>query len=90
MNLYIANLSFDVTEDVLRKLFGEQGQVSSVKIITDYNTGQSRGFAFLEMTNDSDAEKAIAKLNNAPLNGRNISVQVARPKEDKPRRNNFG
>lgn len=86
MNIYVSNLGFNVTEEDLRKLFSQYGQVSSVKVITDYNTGQSRGFAFIEMPNNGEGEKAISKLNNSDLNNRSISVQVARPKEDKSKR----
>ena len=89
MNLYVSNLGFSVTEKALKDLFSQHGQVSSAKVITDYNTGQSRGFAFVEMPNDAEAEKAISKLNNTDLDSRTISVVVARPKEDKPRKSNF-
>jgi RNA recognition motif-containing protein len=89
MNIYVSNLGFNVTEEDLKKLFSQFGQVGSVKLITDYNTGQSRGFAFVDMPNNSEGEKAIAKLNNSELNSRSISVQVARPKEEKPKRSNF-
>ena len=85
MNLYVSSLDFKVTEEDLRKLFSQYGQVKSAKVITDYNTGQSRGFAFVEMSNEAEGQKAIDKLNNTELNNRNISVQPARPKEDKPR-----
>lgn len=89
MNLYVSNLSFNVTEQDLKNLFSQHGQVSSAKLITDYNSGQSRGFAFVEMANDNEGQTAIDKLNNAELSGRNISVQVARPKEDRPKKNNY-
>lgn len=89
MNLYVSNLGFSVTEKSLKDLFSQHGQVSSAKVITDYNTGQSRGFAFVEMPNDSEAEKAISKLNNTEIDSRTISVVVARPKEDKPRKSNY-
>ena len=86
MNIYVSRLDFNVTEQDLKKLFAEYGQVSSVKLITDYNTGASRGFAFVEMPNDAEGQKAIDKLNNSELNNQPISVQVARPKEDRPKR----
>jgi RNA recognition motif-containing protein len=89
MNLYVSNLGFNVTEQELKALFAQHGQVSSVKVITDYNTGQSRGFAFVEMPNDAEGQKAIGKLNETTVNDRQISVQVARPKEDKPRNSNY-
>jgi RNA recognition motif-containing protein len=89
MNLYVSNLGFNVTEEDLKNLFGQHGQVSSAKIITDYNTGQSRGFAFVEMPNDAEGQAAMGQLDNSAMNDRNISVQVARPKEDRPKRNNY-
>jgi len=89
MNIYVSRLDFNMTEQDLRKLFAEFGQVSSVKLITDYNTGASRGFAFVEMPNDAEGQKAIDKLNNSEVNSQTISVQVARPKEDRPKRNDF-
>ena len=89
MNLYVSNLGFSVTEEELKALFNQHAQVSSAKVITDYNSGKSRGFAFVEMPNDEEAQAAINKLNNTDLNSRQISVQVARPKEDKPKRNNY-
>jgi RNA recognition motif-containing protein len=88
MNLYVSNLDFKVTEEDLKKLFAQHGQVTSVKLITDYNTGASRGFAFIEMQNDAEGEKAISKLNGTELQNRSLSVQQARPKEDKPKRIN--
>ena len=89
MNLYVSNLGFGVTEKALKDLFSQHGQVSSAKVITDYNTGQSRGFAFVEMPNDAEAEKAISKLHNTEVDNRTISVVIARPKEDKPKKNNY-
>lgn len=89
MNIYVSNLGYDVTEQDLKKLFAQQGEVSSVKVITDYNTGASRGFAFLVMPNDSEAQKAIEKLNGTELNGRAISVQIAKPKEDNAGRSQY-
>ena len=86
MNLYVSNLDFNVKEEDLQKLFSQHGQVSSTKVITDYNTGSSRGFAFVEMPDDAEGQKAIDQLNNSTLNSRNMSVQEARPKEErKPR-----
>ena len=89
MNLYVSNLGYDVTEPELKKLFSEYGIVNSVRIITDYNTGSSRGFAFVDMPNDSEAEKAMSKLNSKEMNSRAMSVQVARPKEDKGKKSNY-
>jgi len=89
MNLYVSNLGYDVTEPELKKLFSEYGIVNSVRIITDYNTGSSRGFAFVDMPNDSEAEKAMSKLNSKEMNSRAMSVQVARTKEDKGKKSNY-
>lgn len=85
MNIYISNLSFQITDEDLRDLFAEYGEVSSAKVITDKFTGDSRGFGFVEMPQDEAANKAIAELDKSKWDGRNINVSVARPKEDKPR-----
>jgi RNA recognition motif-containing protein len=83
MNIYVSNLSFAVENDDLRGFFEEYGEVSSARIITDKETGRSRGFGFVEMTDDAAAQKAISELNGASVQGRNISVTEARPKEEK-------
>lgn len=85
MNIYISNLSFQITDEDLRDLFAEYGEVSSAKVITDKFTGDSRGFGFVEMPQDEAANKAIAELDKSKWDGRNINVSVARPKEEKPR-----
>ena len=85
MNIYVGNLSHDVTEDELRQEFEAFGQVTSANIITDRFSGQSRGFGFVEMGNNEEAEAAIAALNGKDLKGRTLSVNVARPRPDKPR-----
>ena len=85
MNIYVSNLSFNVQDEDLREYFEEYGEVTSAKIITDKFTNRSRGFGFVEMTDDTAAEKAIAELNGASVDGRTISVTVARPREEKPR-----
>ena len=82
MNLYIGNLDYSIKEEQLRELFEELGEVSSVKVITDKFTGRSKGFGFIEMPNDSEAEQAIASLNKKTLKDREISVTVARPKTE--------
>lgn len=87
MNLYVGNLSYDLTEDDLRELFSEFGEISSVNIITDKFTGRSKGFGFVEMPSQEDAEKAISGLNEKDVKGRNLKVNQARPREDRPRRN---
>ncbi len=84
MNLFVSNLSFQTEEQDLRKLFEEFGAVSSAKIITDRETGRSRGFGFVEMDSEKDAKEAISKLNNKEIEGRNLSVSVARDKPSKP------
>ncbi len=88
MNLFVGNLSFEVTQSDLEGMFSSLGQVSSAKVMMDRETGRSRGFAFVEMPNDSEARSAIQSLNGKDLKGRKINVNEARPKEDRPRGNN--
>lgn len=83
--LYIGNLSFKVTEDELQEKLAEFGQVESVKIITDRDTGQSKGFGFAEMATDAEARAAIDGLNGKDLGGRSLKVNEARPQERGPR-----
>ncbi len=85
MNIYISNLSFQITDEDLRDLFAEYGEVTSAKVITDKFTGDSRGFGFVEMPQEEAANKAISELDKSKWDGRNINVSVARPKEEKPR-----
>jgi RNA recognition motif-containing protein len=80
MNMYVSNLGFHTSDDDLRKLFEAFGQVSSAKVITDRETGRSRGFGFVEMATNTEAEAAMAKLNGKDIEGRAISVTVAREK----------
>jgi RNA recognition motif-containing protein len=82
-NIFVGNLSFNSTEDELRKLFESYGQVDRVSILTDRETGRSRGFAFVEMTNTEEGEKAIAGLNGTQFGGRTINVNEARPKAER-------
>jgi cold-inducible RNA-binding protein len=89
-NIYVGNLSFDATEDQVRGLFEAYGAVDRVSIITDRDTGQPRGFAFVEMTDDDAAGKAMEALNGTNLSGRNLTVNEARPKADRPRRDGGG
>jgi len=91
MNIYVGNLAFRTTEDDLRQLFGEYGEVSSVKIISDRETGRSRGFGFVEMPNQAEAEAAINAINDTDVGGRNLRVNEARPRTDRPgpRRDRF-
>jgi RNA recognition motif-containing protein len=82
-NIYVGNLDFRTTEEELQKAFGVYGQVDRVNIVTDKNTGQKRGFAFVEMANDAEGEKAIAVLNGSLMDGRTVSVKEARPKGER-------
>jgi cold-inducible RNA-binding protein len=82
-NIFVGNLSFRTTEDEVRSLFAAYGSVERVNLITDRDTGQPRGFGFVEMSNDGEAERAIAELNGRELGGRAINVNEARPKEDR-------
>lgn len=90
MNIYIGNLNFNLVEDELKEIFEAYGEVSSVRIITDKFSGRSKGFGFVEMTNDSEANKAIENLNGADVGGRNIKVSVAQEKQDRPDRGERG
>jgi RNA recognition motif-containing protein len=86
--LYVGNLSYATTEGNLSELFGAVGEVTSVSVITDRMSGRSKGFAFVEMAEDSAAQEAIAQLNSKELDGRAINVAEARPQ--KPRGNRYG
>jgi len=86
LKLFVGNLSFDTTEEELKELFGQVGTVQSVNIIRDKYTNNSKGFGFIEMGSNEEAEKAIAQLNGKELHGRNLSVAEARP----PREHRFG
>ena len=86
MNIYVGNLPYSVTEDELRNLFGEFGEVSSANIITDRYTGKSKGFGFVEMPNQQEAEEAIGNINDSSVQGRNVKVSQARPQKDRPPR----
>ncbi len=89
MNIYVGNLSYDVTDNDLRNAFGEFGSVSKANIIMDKMTGKSKGFAFIEMDNDAEGQKAIDELNGADLMGRNLKVNLARPREERPARKSW-
>lgn len=86
MNIYVGNLSYAVTEDELKGVFSEFGEVSNVNIITDKYSGQSKGFGFVEMPNDSEADEAIKALNESELKGRTIKVNQAKPRDERPQR----
>ena len=83
MNIYVGNMSYKMTEDDLRALFAEFGEVTSVKIIEDRETGRPKGFAFVEMANKEDGDNAINNLNDKEIDGRNLKVNEARPREQK-------
>lgn len=82
-NIFVGNLSFSATEDSLRSLFETHGAVDRVSIVTDRDSGQSRGFGFVEMADDAEGEKAIAALNGREMNGRDLNVNEARPKGER-------
>lgn len=86
--LYVGNLSFQCTEDDLRQLFGQYGQVASAQVVMDRETGRSRGFAFVELADGAD--EAIQALNMAEFQGRNLTVNEAKPREDRPRGGGYG
>jgi len=82
-NIFVGNLSFTATEDGVRSMFEAYGAVDRVSIVTDCDTGQPKGFGFVEMTNDAEAEKAISELNGTELNGRALTINEARPKTER-------
>jgi RNA recognition motif-containing protein len=84
MNIYVGNLSYDATDDDLRKAFEAYGEVVGVNVIRDKNTGRSRGFGFVEMATEEAGQAAIEGLNGSELLGRNLNVNMARPRADRP------
>ena len=90
MNIYVGNLAYGVTEDELRHAFQVYGEISSVSLITDKFSGQSKGFGFVEMPNNAEADAAIKALNETPLKGRNMRVNQAKPRADRPQRSGGG
>jgi len=84
MNIYVSNLSFNVQDEDLKEFFAEYGEVTSAKVITDKFTGRSRGFGFVEMSDDAAAQKAIQELDGATVEGRAIKVSEAKPREARP------
>ena len=88
MNIYVGNLSWGLDQTDLEQLFSEYGPVKSANLIQDRDTGRSKGFAFVEMENEADGEKAIEALNGHEIDGRSLTVNVARPREERPRRDN--
>jgi RNA recognition motif-containing protein len=87
VNIYVGNLAYSVTEDQLREAFGQFGEVSRVNVIMDRETGRSKGFGFVEMASNSEAESAINALNDSDLGGRKMRVNEARPRTDRNDRN---
>ncbi len=83
MKIYVGNLPFSSSENDVRDLFSEHGQVNDVAIITDRDTGQPRGFGFVEMPSDNEATQAIEKLNGFDMGGRQLNVNEAKPREDR-------
>ena len=86
MNIYVGNLPYSVTAEDLREAFSKYGEVSAVNLITDKFSGQSKGFGFVEMPNNSEADAAIKALNETDLKGRNIKVNQAKPRAERPQR----
>jgi RNA recognition motif-containing protein len=82
MNLYVSNLGDQITDESLRAIFATHGEVNSSKIIKDHTTGNSRGFGFIDMPNDSHAQSAMDKINGTIVNGRNVSVKEAKPRPE--------
>ncbi len=85
-NIYVGNLAYSVSDDDLQDAFAAFGEVARAKVIMDRDTGRSKGFGFVEMPNDAEAQAAIEGLNEQPINGRNVRVNEARPRDDRPRR----
>ena len=83
MNLYISNLSYNISDEDLRQLFADYGEITSAKVIMDRDTGRSRGFGFVELSDDELAKKAIEELNQASYDGKVINITEARPREDR-------
>ncbi len=89
MNIYVGNLDYKVDENDLKSLFAEYGEVTTARVLTDKFNGRSKGFGFVEMADDADAKKAISKLDGMDMEGRPLTVNEARPKEDSARRSRY-
>jgi RNA recognition motif-containing protein len=89
MNIYVSNLSYNVQDEDLRDYFEDYGEVSSAKVITDKFTNRSRGFGFVEMPDETSAQKAIKELHGAMVDGRSISVTVAKPREERSNKRSY-
>jgi RNA recognition motif-containing protein len=90
MNIFVSNINFNTEEESFYNLFVAYGEVTSARIITDRETGRSRGFGFVEMPNDEEGQAAIDAINDTDFEGKTLNVGVARPREERPRRENFG
>ena len=90
MKIYVGNMSYDTSEDDLRKAFEAHGQVDSVAVISDQYSGRSKGFGFVEMSNETEAKAAMDSLNDSDLQGRTLKVNEARPRNDSQRGGNRG
>ncbi len=89
MNIYVGNLSYDMTDEELQQVFEEYGPVTKVNIIIDRDSGRSKGFGFVEMESSDDGEKAIQELDGQEVKGRSLKVNQARPREERPRRQSW-
>jgi len=89
MKIYVGNLAYSVTDEQLETAFAAFGEVSSATVVTDKFSGQSKGFGFVEMPDNGAAQKAIQSLNGTPIGGRNVKVNEAKPREDRPQRSRF-
>jgi len=86
MRIYVGNLPYSMTDDDLRDTFSEYGEITSAEVIKDKFSGQSKGFGFVDMPNNSDADTAIKELNDSPMGGRKLTVNEARPRAERPPR----
>ncbi len=89
-NLFVGSLAYATTDDSLQAFFAQVGPVKSARVITDRDSGRSKGFGFVEFEDESNNDKAVDQLNGQELDGRAINVSIARPKEDRPRRDDGG
>ncbi|MGE9297185.1 MAG: RNA recognition motif domain-containing protein [Puniceicoccales bacterium] len=90
VDIYVGNIPYDLTDDELMGIFGAHGEVTSAKVIIDRETGRSKGFAFVAMANEEEANAAVDALNGADIGGRPAKVNIARPREERPPRRDFG
>ncbi len=88
MNIYVGNLPYSTTRDELRDLFAAFGEVSAARVVTDRESGRSKGFGFVEMPNEAEANAAVAEMNGKEIGGRKVVVNEARPREERPPREN--